>query len=371
MTRRILQVIPSLDRAGAEKELVQICRGLPRDEFDVHVCALTRGGPFEAELAEASVPVTVIGKRWKADPTSYWKLRRHIRQLRPELVQTWLFAANAYGRTAARACAVPKILASEQCVDQWKSRYQWAIDRRLAQCTDRIVVNSAAIRDYCVEHGIPADKFSVIPGGIEPFDAGQVEGHTTRAELLDELDIADDGRLIGAIGRLWPQKRVKDLIWAMELVTMLHPTAHLLVIGDGPERRRLERFAHQLQCGDRIRFLGHRDDVPRIMPHLDMLWIGSEYEGLPNAVMEAMAAGRPVVATDIPGNRELIGSDELGLLVPVAGRANRVRATDRLLNDPQLASRIGAAARDHVLREFSVEQMIDRHVKLYREVLGG
>ena len=114
---------------------------------------------------------------------------------------------------------------------------------------------------------------------------------------------------------------MKDLIWAADLLRVLHDNLRLLVIGDGPERSMLERFASLASDLDHIRFLGHRDDVWRIMPHLDVLWNGSGYEGQSNAVMEAMAAGVPVVASDIPANRELVVHGETGFLVPIAGRA--------------------------------------------------
>ena len=103
MKRRILQIIPSLDRAGAEKQMALLVEGLPRDEFDVHVGVLTRGGPLWDDLRRAGIPVTLIGKRWRIDPQAYWRLKRLAARLRPDLIHTWLFAANAYGRTAGKA----------------------------------------------------------------------------------------------------------------------------------------------------------------------------------------------------------------------------------------------------------------------------
>lgn len=122
MTCRLLLIIPSLDRGGAEKQLVLLARGLPRDRFDVHVAVLTRDGPLRASLEKAGVPVSLIGKRWKVDPFAYGRLLRQIRRLRPQLVHTWLFAANAYGRQAAVQAGVPHVVAGERCVDPWKDR---------------------------------------------------------------------------------------------------------------------------------------------------------------------------------------------------------------------------------------------------------
>ncbi|MBN1851806.1 MAG: glycosyltransferase [Pirellulales bacterium] len=365
MTRQILHIIPTLDRAGAEKQLVLLASGLPRDLFDIHVCAMTRGGPLEKDLLEAGIPTTVLGKRWKADPVTFWRLRKIIRDLQPDLVQTWLFAAGSYGRLAARSCGVRHLIHTERCVDRWKSDWQWMVDRQLARSTDRLIANARGVRDYCVQHGLPANKIDLIPNAVPKARPSDQD----REALLDTLDIPHDARLIGAIGRLWPQKRIKDLIWAYELVVLLHPNARLLIIGDGPERAGLERYTRLVSSTEHVRFLGERSDVWRILPHLDVLWQGSDYEGMPNAVLEAMAAGVPVVATDIPGHREMIVSGETGYLVPIAGRADYGRATDRILSDPDHARQLGKQGQRSVEQEFTVGRMVDRYGQLYRKLL--
>ena len=147
------------------------------------------------------------------------------------------------------------------------------------------------------------------------------------------------------IGRLWPQKRVKDAIWAADLLKVIRNDVHLLVIGDGPQRDRLLRFRDQVCIRDNVHFLGQRGDVPRLMPHFDVLWSTSGYEGQSNAILEAMACGVPVVATDIPGTRELVIPGETGYLVPVGDRAAFCKYTQRLLNDAALAARFSSAAR--------------------------
>ncbi len=368
MSIRVLQIIPTLDRGGAEKQLTLLATGLPRDQFDVHVCALTRGGPLLVELQRHNIPTTVIGKPWKFDPVAYWRLRRHIRKLNPDIVHTWLFAANAYGRAAAISAGVKHILAGERCVDRWKVWHELAIDRWLARRTERIVTNSNGVCEFYVEHGLPADKFVVIPNGIEPFAAA---ANSPRGELLAELDLPSHARLIGAVGRLWPQKRYKDLLWAAELLRVARDDTYLLIVGEGPQRWRLERYRDQIQVGDRVRFLGQRDDVLRLLPHLDCFWLASGYEGQSNAIMEAMSAGVPVVATDIPGNRDLVVPDETGYLVPVGDRAAFARHTNMLLDDAELAGRFGQAGRQRMLAEFTVEKMVARHTALYRELMAG
>jgi glycosyltransferase involved in cell wall biosynthesis len=361
-----LHIIPTFDRAGAEKQLLVLAGGLMREGFDVHVCALSRGGPLREDFRAAGIPTTVLGKRLKGDPIAFARLYRLIRRLRPDLVHTWVFAAGSYGRVAARLAGVKQLVAGEYGLDDWKSTWQWIVDRRLARFTDRFVTNSVAIGDYCTAHGLPAERFTVIDNGVPPARPSDV----SRAELLAELKLPSDARLIGVASRLWQQKRVKDMIWAADLLRVLHDDLRLLVIGDGPQRGMLERFARLASDLEHIRFLGHRNDVWRIMPHLDVFWNGSKTEGQPNAVMEAMAAGVPVVVSDIPGNRSLVVPGETGFLVPVAARAARARATDQILNDAALAQRLAAAGKLRMAEHFTVEQNVARHVEMYQQVLG-
>ena len=366
MTKRILQIIPSLDRSGAEKQLCLLAAGLPCDEFEVHVCALTRGGPLAENLRQAGIPLTVIGKRFKVDPQAYWQLKRHIRHIQPELIHAWMFAANAYGYAAARACGVKHFVAGQRCVDPWKSSVQLAIDRYVGRHGSVTVANSPGVRDFYVRHGVPAEKIRVIPNGIPSAPASDA----TREQLLDELELPRRARLIGLIGRLWPQKRVKDAIWATDLLKVIRDDVHLLIIGDGPQRDVLHRFRDQVVIRDRVHFLGHRDDVPRLMPHFDVVWSTSGYEGQSNVVLEAMAAGVPVVATDIPGTRDLVVDNQTGLLYAVGDRAALARQTRKLLDDAELAARLATTAKQRVGEEFSVVRMIERHAKLYREIMG-
>ncbi|WP_425617796.1 glycosyltransferase [Anatilimnocola sp. NA78] len=367
MTIRILQIIPTLVHGGAEKQLSLLATGLPRDRFDVHVCVLTHTGPLEEQLREAEIPLSLINKRWKIDPFAYWRLRTEIKRLQPDIVQTWLFAANAYGRQAAMSTDVKHILASERCVDPWKGRVQLSIDRVLAKRTERIITNSTGVQEFYAERGIPGEKFVVIPNGIRPFARAET---TSREALLQELKLPAGTKLIGAIGRLWPQKRVKDLIWATDLLQCIRDDTHLLIIGDGPQRWRLERYAEQANVTSKVHFLGERNDVPRILPHLDLLWLASGYEGQSNAVLEGMSAGLPIVASDIPGNRDLVVHDQTGFLVDVGDRGSFAQRAQQLLDDPELAQRLGAAGRQRVLDEFSVEKMVARHASLYEQIAG-
>lgn len=364
---RLQLVIPTLDRSGAEKQFALLATGLPRDEFRVEVVALTRGGPYAENIRQAGLPLTILKKRWRFDPPALRRLRRHLRERRPDIVHTWLFAANAYGRLAVGSGAErPKLIVSERCVDVWKSRWQLWLDRRLIARTDRLIANAECVAEFYRGLGYPADRVSVIHNGVET----PVPGVRAADSIREEFGIARGTRLIGYVGRLAPQKRLTDLIWAMELLRHLDHPVCLLIIGDGPQRSELEQFAREIRVDELIRFAGHRLDAASLIPHLDVFWLASDFEGQSNSLMEAMAAGVPVVVSDIAPNRELVTHIETGLVVPVGDKAGFAKATGQLLSDPDLAERLALAARLRMQRDFSIAQMIDGHVALYREIHG-
>ena len=372
-TRRIALIAESLERAGTPKQLTLLAAGLPRDAFDVHVLALERGGAYESTLSAAGIPVTIIGQRGWADPIGCGRLLRTLKRLRPDVVHTWGKTANFCGRSTALAAGVKTLLASEQGIDPQKSGPRWMIDRWLAKRTARIVAVSPHVRDFYVAGGLPAEKFDVISNGV-PLVSGTIATASSsdaphRSALLAELGLSPDARLIVSLGALKQHKRLKDLIWATELLRNIRDDFHLLIVGDGPQREALLRYRNLVQLRDRVHFLGPRDDAAAILTQSDLLWLSSAYEGQPNSVMEALAAGVPVVATDIPGVRELVTNGEHGYLVPVGDRAALGRYANKLLNEPDLRAQFGAAGRERMQREFSVKTMVARYDVLYRDVL--
>ena len=365
---RVVLLIPTLDRSGAEKQFTLLATKLPRDEFDVRAIALTRGGPYEAELEAAGVPLTVIGKRAKFDPFSFWRLREELKRHDPDILHTWLFAANAYGRLCAHAIPRAKVAVSERCIDSWKSGWQLWLDRRLISRTDRLVGNSPGVVEFYRELGVPPEKLVCIPNGIE-CDAS-LPMPTNHERLLAELNLPPDAFVAGFVGRLAKQKRVEDLIWAVETLRQIRPRLHLIVIGDGPERERLEQFTRDVHCTGHVHFLGHRDDAAQLLPAFDVFCLASSFEGMSNSVMEAMAAGLPVLASDIPPNRELVVPGETGFLFKLADSVGIMQFLRRLIDEPGLAERLGRAGHERIEREFSIERMVDGYANVYRQLMG-
>jgi len=367
---KLLLLIPTLDHSGAEKQLALLATRLPRDEFDVHVVTLTRGGPYESMIRDAGVRLTKLNKRLKLDPLALWRLKSILDIEAPDILHSWIFAANAYGRLLAGKKSRPRVLVSERCVDSWKSPWQLWLDRRQIARTTRLIGNSESVAEFYRNLGVPAEKLVVIPNGIDLPEMTNRQSSAARDAALAEFQIPAGSRVVGFAGRLARQKRVADIVWAMQLLKQLTDRVYLMLIGDGPERQSLMDLANHMSCDHLVRFVGHRNDAARLIGLFNVLWLASDFEGMSNSIMEAMAAGVPVVASDIPPNRELVEDGRTGFLVKVGDSVGIAQFTDRILADAALAQRLGEAGRERMKNNFGVERMVAAHADLYRQVVG-
>ena len=362
---RIAYVIPTLDRSGAERQLALLAAGLPRDRFEPHVFALTRGGPYEQYLAEHDVPVTVIDKRYRFDPFARRRLKAAVSKFAPDIIHSFLFAANAYTRLIAGKSPAPKVVCSERCVDSWKSSWQLWLDRKLVGRTHRLLANSKAVADFYENVGVPRQLMQVIPNGV--VDDGLASAEERKA-LREELGVPNDAKLVVFAGRLAKQKRVHDLVWAFQLLQQTSPNTFFIICGEGPERWRVEQRIEHFAIQHLVKPIGHREDAARIVGASDVFWLASDFEGMSNSLSEAMMAGLPCVATNIAPNEELIEHGTNGFLVTPGDSVAFQQFTLDLLNDQNTAKTMGEVARQTMLNRFSVQQMIAAHVQLYDEL---
>jgi glycosyltransferase involved in cell wall biosynthesis len=365
---RILHILPPVgNHPGAAKQSRLLVAGLPREEFSQHLCVLGRSGSEEPPRQLNGA--TVLDCRWAFDPRAIWRLKILIERFRPDIVHAWAPPANAYGCAALRLSRLRSadFIASYRSAEPWRTGWQLRIERRVGRSAQCLTANSSSAREFYSQCGLPREKFQVIANGVAPL----APSPATRRQLLAELGLPDSSRLIGMVGRLTLHKRIKDAIWAADLMKVIRKDVHLLVVGDGPHRARLEKFRDQVRIFDLAHFLGSRGDADRLFPHFDLFWSTSAYEGQSNPMLEAMAAGVPVVAADIPGNRDLITPGENGVLVPVGDRTGFAQVSHQLLEDPARRRRLGEAGRERILRDFSVEAMVRRYAELYRRLRLG
>lgn len=366
MKLRVCQIIPTLVQGGAEKQMSLLARHLDPEEFDSHVVVLTHSGVLEDELRARGVRLHFIDKRGKLDLGAYRRLKRKIQEIKPDVVHTWLFAANSYGRQAAKSARVPVIIAGERCVDPWKQWWHHRIDRHLLKSTDRMTTNTNAVVDFYQKQGIPSDRFSVIPNAVvNEAGAGK---RLERGEFFRRLKLEPRKHIIGAVGRLWKQKGYQDLIWAAELVRAVNEDAWFVIVGDGPELEQLQKFRDQIDGQHIVKFLGHRSDAAELMQCFDVLWNGSLYEGQSNTILEAMAVGIPVLASDIPGNRDLVESGRTGVLYPLGDVETLSRQTLALLQDESRRRELGENAKQRIHEDFSLAKMVASYSQLYRDL---
>jgi len=313
-------------------------------------------------------PVEVIGthRLWALE--GLVRMYRELRRWQPDIVQTQLPTSDVVGRILGRLAGAPAVVSSIRTRNVHKTRRQLFWDRLTAPLADRVVFNSRAVIPFAVRHeGVRPEQAVYIPNGARvPAAIHDPESLPARkAALRKQLNLPDQTAVLGTVGRLQPQKGHRYLLEAFAGVIRQIPETCLLVIGEGPLRKQLEQQAAGLGLAGRVRFLGDRSDVADLLPLLDVYVHPSLYEGMPNAVLEAMAAARPVIATHVDGTQELIVDGQTGWLVEPADPATLAERMAFALRRPEGARRMGLAAAERIQARFSVDRMIAAYDTLY------
>ena len=359
--RRILFVLPSLEYGGAAKQVSLLACGLPRSRFEARACALGREGPAATSLRAAGIPVEVLGGPRVLHLSALWRLRRLVGAFGPDVIHAWgrpsvRAAALAAGRTGSR------LVASAPFPDPGRGAGLGPLDRWALRRADRVVARGPDEARRCRLAGLPGEKVIVVPPGVEAGKANGDEGASTSGAL-------PPSPLIACAGRLEPSKGFGEALWAFDILQFVYEHLHLVLIGTGPDRERLERFAAGSGWPDHIHFAGSRADVPALLARADVVWVPSRAGGGGvNVALEAMARGRVVVASRRPGLAEVIADGATGFLVSPGSQVELARQTHRLLDDPDLRRRMGEAARQRAAGHFAAEDLRRRYADLYLAV---
>jgi glycosyltransferase involved in cell wall biosynthesis len=372
---KVTHVIHSLTGGGIERRALSVIAGLDQTRFESVLVCIDGRGPLIDEARVQGIEPIVIGRTWRLDPTGVPRLATLLRREHASIVHGWLSMANAFARLAGIIARVPVRIASEGAVlptvDLRRLRRDTLIERALAHATDAYTANSEAVAAGLRERGIAASKIVVIRNGVR---LARPLTDRSRAAIRSELGAVGDEPLVGMTARL--DLEFKDQVTFLRAASALVSSGRqirIAVIGEGAGRHVLEDLARELGIADRVHFTGFRLDSAQLISGLDVsVMLGFEHsEGFSNSILEAMAAGVPLVATDIPPNREALTDGVHGLLVPPRGIDEAAASIARLLDDPQFAARLGAAARARAGSEYSLEAQGARTMELYERLLAA
>jgi glycosyltransferase involved in cell wall biosynthesis len=356
----IALVMTSFEPGGTERQMIELARRLDPARWTVHiVCFKGRGKWFpRAAAAAASVvefPVTSFKRLATAAQT--WAFARWCRANRIAVVHTTELYSNIFGLPGAALAGVPARIGNRREVNPGKSAAQIAMQRAAYTCAHTVVANSRAAADRLAAERVPARRIAVVANGLD-FD--RIVPHTVGATL----------RKVVIVANLRPEKGHDVLIDAAVDVLRRVPDATFEIVGDGPQRDALVARAAARGVSGAFAFLGHREDVPSRLDAGDIFVLPSRSDAFPNAVLEAMATGLPIVTSAVGGMLELIEDGRTGLLAPVDDAAALAERLVRLMSDSMLAARLGRAARDEARARYSFDRMVAAFERIYLDQLA-
>jgi len=372
---KVVKFLTHFQVGGTERQFVYTTAGLDRSRFDVRVACLGRMGPFMKDVEALNVPISEYSTR---SMYSYRTLREQVRFAR-EIRREGIQIVHAYGFYPNLFAVIPAALGTD-CVTIASVRDMGVFsDRRrlrsishamACRFADCVIANSNAARQWLMAQGLGTYDIRVIPNGIPIPPKRDEKG---ASPIRSEFNIDRTAPLIGLVGRLTRTKGLEVFLESAAAIATRYPSARFLIVGDAcvepTYRTELEQRARELNLGGAVIFAGQRIDVPQIMREIDISVLPSLSESFSNTLLESMANGVPVVATNVGGNPEIVTDGLNGILVPPKDPATLSRAIAQLLECPELARRLGEAARAKVVKDYSVDSLLRRTEELYVSLL--
>jgi glycosyltransferase involved in cell wall biosynthesis len=378
---RLLKFTTVFAIGGTERHVMNFVANLDTSRFDLKLACLRRAGEFLRDIEARQVPLTeypinrLYGPRTTAQQ---WRFAHDLRRNRTQIVHTYGFYPNVFAVAAARAAGTPAVIASIRDTGVYLTPLQKRAQQLMCRLAHVVLVNAQAIKQSLIADGHAADRIHVIRNGISP--SAFVE-RTPDMRLREELGVPSGTPIVAMLSRLNQLKGVDEFLEAAAKVASRVADVRFLLIGDGAlmangrgvksgsYRDALERRARRLGLGDRLVFTGFRLDVPQLLMQCAVSVLPSHSEGLSNTLLESMAAGVPVVATDVGGNPEVVKEGETGFLVPVKDADALADRICRVLQDGELATRLGEAGRRRAAEQFSIDRMLRDTERLYEHLL--
>lgn len=361
----IVQVLLNLGHGGMESMAVNLARGLDPQRFRVVVVALDAGGEHETPLRQAGIEYHVLGGRRFWHPGFHWSFGRLLRTLGADVVHTHHFGCLVHSLPAAWLARVPRRVHTEHSYQYLEPRADYRrVLRGLSAVSDAFVVVGQSMRAYYEERvRVSTQRLRVIPNGIDT-ERYRPRRRTDAGAARRALGVPPDAYLIGTAGRFFPEKDYCTLLRGVAALSNTRADAHLVMIGEGPERSTLEALVAALGIASRVTFLGWRTDLAQVLPALDVFVLSSRSEGLPLVALEALACSVPVVATPVGDVPHVVEDGRTGLLFPV-GDAAALASALTVLADSGSRRVLGIAGREQVLARYSQSAMVDAYARAY------
>jgi len=367
---RVMFVIDSVNQAaGTEKQLLATIRGLDPRRFEITLACIEDGEPLR-QLVPHALPLVFPFHRvfslrgW----TQIRRLRREINRLQIDIVHAFMIRAAILGVMAARGSVCKTVLTSRRNVGHWYTPLYVRVFRFLNRRTTRIVANSESAKRAAMEiESAPESKIDVLYNGVDSswFSVAP------NLSVLDRMGIARESRVVGIVANYRPVKDLEMFLAAAALIAAHEPRAVFLLVGQGPLRAQLGEAAQRLGIASKVFFTDGNESVPGCLPLMEVACLSSRNESFSNAILEYMAAGLPVVATDVGGNREAIVEGVTGFLTPPKDSAAFAKAVISLLDNRSLRDQMGQSARERCRERFSMEACVHRLEKYYESLLDG
>lgn len=363
----VAHIIDELPPDGAERLIADILKYRSHN-FCFSVVCLVRGGEIEAELSKLGIPVIILGRRNKYDLSLLWRLVAWLRSENVKIVHTHLFTADTYGRIAAKLAGIQGIFSTKHNTNLWPSRIHLIIDWLLSWITTRVIGCTKEVAETLHRAYFPANRILAISNGI---DLGRFQNDgPSKTMVRAKWNIPSDTLLLALIGRLHPQKGHDDLIEVLARLRDEKIKFCCLFVGSGDLRQALKIKIKNHNLETSIILAGQRNDIPLILRALDIFVMPSRWEGLPIALLEAMACACPVVASAVGGIPSVIQDGINGLLVPPSDQDALYQALHRLLLDREIRLSLGRAGEETVRQHYNAATTAQAYETLYRRTLG-
>ena len=365
---RVLYTVNRMDVGGSQTHLVQVLRLLDRRRFEPMLCCLSGKGALLDTARQTGATVVSAGLGGLKSPAALGavlRLTNFMRRERVDIVHNYLLRANVVGTIAARAARVPMVLTSKRgCHERRGLELAGArLSNRLADC---VTTNANAVRSFVHDNeGCPLEKMVVIPSGIDTDRFAPLPSD----DFKTRLGVAPDRPVVGIVTRMRVRKGVEEFLRAMAMIRERFPRVCAVVVGDVSPDESLTGLVHELGLEQHLHLLGARADMPEVLSAFDVFVLSSHDEGMSNAILEAMAMQRPVVATDVGGTGEVVRSGKTGRLVPPKDPEALARAIAEVLAEPVAAAAMGACGREVVVERFSARAMVRQMEDLYTHLM--